>query len=312
MSQVEPTDLLCRSRREELTADEQRRLNESIQRSLEVKLLSQMLPEFERESRVRPGDDLLLARISARALGVPEKASRKRPALTMLLVAAAVLLVASIAGAWFGIARVPNAPSPWPARVIAWPWGKAAKPAKPGPPRSAPTAKVVPSATPSALPVAPKTVDDSEQALPILTPSAPASGSVFRRAREHSEAPHDSASELFARANLRRRQGRAGEAAVLYELLLDLYPNSREVGPTRLALAKYLQGKQPERSLAQYRAVASGGGPLRAEALWGISEVATTLGEHSVAERSLADLLREFPDSPYAEVARSRTSHGLP
>src|SRR6185369_9000427 len=113
MSQIEPTDLLCRSRREELSADERRRLNDSLERSLEVRLMSQMLSELERESRVRPGDDLLLARISARALGAPEAAPAKRRALRMLLIAAAVSLLTSFAGAWLLDARKPAlAPSP--------------------------------------------------------------------------------------------------------------------------------------------------------------------------------------------------------
>ncbi|HEY0466861.1 MAG TPA: hypothetical protein VGC79_21800 [Polyangiaceae bacterium] len=107
-----------------------------------------------------------------------------------------------------------------------------------------------------------------------------------------------------------RRRGRAREAAALYELLLSQHPTSREVGPTRLALGKYLQPTQPERALAQFRAVAGGGGALRAEALWGISEVATALGDGATSERALGDLLREFPDSPYAEVARARALHG--
>jgi len=114
---------------------------------------------------------------------------------------------------------------------------------------------------------------------------------------------------LFARANLLRRQGRMAEAAVLYELLLDRYASSREVGPSRLALGKHLQGKQPERALVQYRAVAAAGGALRAEALWGISEVAATLSDPSLAEQALTDLIAEFPDSPYAEVARARALH---
>src|SRR6187402_1968331 len=100
MSQIEPTDLLCKSRREELSVDEQRRLNESLERSLEVKLMSEMLSELEQDSRVRPGDDALFARITARALAKPErslsnpaKAPNKRRALSMMLAAAVVLLV---------------------------------------------------------------------------------------------------------------------------------------------------------------------------------------------------------------------------
>src|SRR3954468_21163817 len=113
MSQIEPTDLLCRARRDELSADEQRRLSVSLQHSLEVRLMNEVLSEVERESSVRPGDDLLLARISARALGRSGKAPpRTRRRLGMLLVAAAVLLVASLAGAWLGGARIKKTPEP--------------------------------------------------------------------------------------------------------------------------------------------------------------------------------------------------------
>jgi len=302
MSQPELTDLLCRSRREELTLDEQRRLNESLAYSLEVKLMSQILPELERESRVRPGDELLLARINARVLGElgPSRISQRVPAhrrrLSMLLAAAAVLLVAGLAAAWIGGVRLP--------RVTASPPPSLVKPkpvAKPKPAANfLPNLPASPSVTPSAVP---SVIPD--------TPSAAASASVSGRVAPASKAvAAASARELFARANLLRRQGRSGEAAVLYELLLDLYPSSREVGPTRLALGKHLQAKQPERALLQYRAIAGGGGALRAEALWGISEVATALGDRSVSEQALADLLREFPDSPYAEVARTRALHG--
>jgi outer membrane protein assembly factor BamD (BamD/ComL family) len=46
--------------------------------------------------------------------------------------------------------------------------------------------------------------------------------------------------------------------------------------------------------------------------LWGIAETASALGARSQAEQALTDLIREFPDSPYAEVARARTAHGSP
>lgn len=297
MSQCDPTDLLCR--RAELTAEEQRRLRANIQFSLEVRLMSEILPEFERESRVRPGDDLLLARINAGALAAlgarpaPVKAPAKRR-MVMLLVAAAVLLVAGLAGAWLGGIRVRPAPAPTPASE-----SSAIKPAV----KAKPHAKPKPSAV--IEPVTP--VVPLEEVAP-LTPSSPPSTSASPIHEPKAVAP-ESASELFIRANRLRRQGRAGEAAVLYEFLLDQYPSAREVGPTRLALGKYLQAKQPERALAQYRALASAGGPLRAEALWGISELASARGDRAVASQALADLLREFPDSPYAEVARERATH---
>jgi hypothetical protein len=312
MSQMDPTDLLCRSRREQLSLDEQRRLNECLERSLEVALMSQMLSELERESRVRPGDDALLARIAASALGTPRRvpSSRRRRPVTMLLVAAAVLLLAGLASALLGRARQPHAPDEtWTKIFTGFPWQET----KRGRSRSVlPSVKPIPS---QAVPAEPEPGDHSDVAreIPSAEPTPAPSSSVSRRtAQEPRVATSNSASELFARANLLRRQGRGVEAAELYQLLLELHPTSREGGPTRLALAKYFQAKRPQQALALYRAVARSGGVLRAEALWGISETATTLGERALSEQALADLIREFPDSPYAEVARTRTTHGSP
>ena len=308
MSQLEPTDLLCRSRREELSLDEQRRLSDHLRRSLEVALMSEMLSELERESRVRPGDDALLARITQSALGRPQKARNKRRALTMLLAAAAVLLVASLASALLGRAHEPRAPGDSWNFFSDLPW----KMPKHGRPKTVtPSAKAMPSQTEQSDPD-PSNSGVSED-IPSLQPlPTPRESPSARAASEPKQVISAPASELFARANLLRRRGHSVEAAGVYQLLLERYPSSREVGPARLALAKHLQAAQPEQALAQYRAVAGTGGTLRAEALWGISELATRLGRPSLAEQALADLLREFPDSPYAEVARTRTTHGLP
>jgi TolA-binding protein len=225
---------------------------------------------------------VLLARINARALTVlgahsaHVKPRAKRRTL-MLLVAAAVLLVAGLASALLGGARQRPTPPPESTTI---------KPAAEPKPKPAPR---------SMAPIAPVQISEPSQATPSASPP---------RARDSKETALGSASELFAGANLLRRQGRAGDAAVKYELLLDLYPQAREVGPARLALAKYLQSRQPERALTQFRALASSGGALRAEALWGLSEVAAALDRRSVAEQALSDLRREFPDSPYANVAR--------
>ena len=300
MSQIEPTDLLCRARRDELTAEEQRRLSASLQHSLEVRLMNEMLSQFERESNVRPGDDLLLARITARALGAPgapEKAPlRKRRWLSTLLVAAAVLLVASLAGALLGGARLKRAPK----RAVPVGAPSAAIASRLARPRGLPIAKAVPSeAAPEPPPI------------PVSHPQAH-TASPQRPPPELKVSDASIAAELFAQANMLRRQGRGVEAAESYQRLLDWYPSSREVGPTRLALGKYFEATQPERALAHYRALARAGGALRAEALWGMAEIANRLGERSLAEQTLNDLLREYPDSPYAEVARNRAAHGLP
>jgi len=311
MSHSESSDQLCRARREELSAEEQRRLHELVQHSLELRLMSHMLSEFEKESRVRPGDDVLLARINARALGVSDKAPVRRRGLSVVLLAAALLLGASLAAAGIESARQRQTTGTWksPFAVSTQEDTKSTRPrsvrtAKPGPGQATPVARQ-PQGDPGNTQEGPSV----EVQLPRPAPSA----AVPRRTIVEPKAlTSSSASELFTRANWLRRQGRSAEAAGAYQLLLELYPNSREVGPTRLALAKYLQATQPERALAQYRAVAASSEALRAEALWGISEVATTLGQRSLAAQALGDLIREFPDSPYAEVARARALHGSP
>jgi tetratricopeptide (TPR) repeat protein len=316
MSQVEYTDLLCKARRQELSADEQRRLNELVQSSTEARLMSHMLSEFERESRVRPGDDLLLARINARVLGVPERApsiekatpARRRRPLTTLLLVAAVLLVAGLAAAWVDNARKAHSVEVSMPHASAW----AHQGARPQRARPTATARPEPSgALPAEVPSSGESTVDPAPARDVAPNAAPRAASGHD-AQPAKLANSSSARELFARANLLRRQGRSADAAGLYRLLLELYPNSREVGPTRLALAKHLQATDPAAALAQYRALAANGGALRAEALWGISETAMKLGTSALAEQALSDLVREFPESPYAEVARGRTLHGSP
>jgi hypothetical protein len=118
--------------------------------------------------------------------------------------------------------------------------------------------------------------------------------------------------ELFARANLLRRQGHDAEAATLYQRLIGEHAGAREAAPARLALGKLLRPREPARALAQFRALAEQHGALRAEALWGMAETAKSLGQREVEGRALEDLVSEFPDSPYAAAARARIADDTP
>jgi hypothetical protein len=309
-----------------LNAEERRQLQDLVQRSGEMRLLSVMLSEFERESQMRPGDDVLLARIGERALGLTTKAparSLRRGRLTILL-AAALTLLGSAAWAWrtvFEASRADGAPKHLPSASA---------------PRSAAHATRGATVRPSqrdepkaAVPLdEPITVIPLDEPIPTVSLAEPLpeprdSALVPERRPPHgvatssaldapSKLSFNPASELFARANSLRRQGRTSEAAALYELVLDDHPGSREAPPARLALAKILRAKAPARALAHFRALARQGGALRPEALWGMAEAARTLGNDSVEARALSDLLREFPDSPYADAARSRALHDAP
>jgi Tfp pilus assembly protein PilF len=121
-----------------------------------------------------------------------------------------------------------------------------------------------------------------------------------------------STAELLARANLARRQGRSGEALALYRTIVTGQPRSREAPLAHLALGKLLESAEPALALFHYGALGSGGGPLRAEGLWGQAECARRLGRKALEAQALEALVREFPASPYAEAARGRVPNGSP
>lgn len=309
MSRGDASDLLCRARREELSADEHRRLEELLDSSAEARLMAAMLSEFERESQVRAGDDLLLARINARAVrkssggfasSFGRRLSLRRSRLALAL-AAAMLLVGSLAFGWRLTTRqaAPSAaPAPAPSLdVLETPPKKARaiarrrEPAKP-------------------VEAAPE-LDADEATLPELVAPAPSA----RRSVPHAQQAVldtrvNESGELFAKANLLRRQGGDDEAVRLYQRLVTEYPRSRETAPARLALGKLLREKEPARALLQFRALAEQRGPLRPEALWGIAEASRSLGQVGAESRALEDLVREFPNSPYADAARARIADG--
>jgi outer membrane protein assembly factor BamD (BamD/ComL family) len=117
---------------------------------------------------------------------------------------------------------------------------------------------------------------------------------------------------LFAQANSLRRTGKLAQAAQLYQTLLERSPRAREAQPSRLALANLL-AKQPAQALTQYRALArTGGGTFRLQGLWGVAETAASLGDKATETAALSELVRDFPGSPYAEIARQRLGNGNP
>ena len=303
MSRGEGTDLLCRARRKELSAEEHRRLEDLLESSAEARLMNAMLSEFERESQVRAGDDVLLARIGARALR--KSGARSTPVTfgrrlsvrlrsrVALAVAAAILLMGSIAFGWRLTVSKRAEPSPVPPPPVEAPTTQRSVRALPR--RTAP---VKPPEDASA----PEVTALQEHAAPLSTVHK----STARPAHSAVDAAPNEASELFANANLLRRQGNNDEAARLYQRLVSEYSQSREAAPARLALGKLLRAKDPARALVQFRALAEQRGALRPEALWGIAEASRSLGQGAVESRALEDLVREFPDSPYAEAARAR------
>jgi hypothetical protein len=280
MSDLETSDLVCRSRRERLSNVEELRLGRLLQGSEEARFQAAVLDEVERDSAVQSGDDALVARMASRALGRVARPSRHRIRAHALQFAAAALM--------FGAA---SAALGWSGALKSW--------------APAPTAAVTPARAPEESPgplgARRATSSVSRELAPALAPAP--SASVVPQA---FSAVVPSPAELLSRANLARRNGRAAEARRLYGSLVSSHPGAREAPLAHLALGKLLESAEPAQAMNHFNALAQGGGGLRAEGLWGQAECARRLGRQAAEARALEALVREFPASPYAEAARGR------
>lgn len=318
MSDLESTDLICEARRRELSERDQRRLDELLSRDLGARLMQLMQPELERSSRVQPRDDVLAARIAEQVLGRADLESVRSPmgvgrrswSSSVLrrgrgpfwLLAAAIMLGATGAAAWWAThPKVVESVNPVPEES-----GKAAgvrrisgamNQRQPREPEPEPEPVLVSRSEPSS----------AEQTAPELKALEQKPAVAIRRDPVRANSLPSTAAQLFSEANLLRREGQPAQATRLYRNILSDYPKTREASLSRLVLAKTLAGSNPRQSLAYYQEVARTDGSLRAEALWGIVEAATQLRQTGVKEQALTDLMREFPESAYADVARRRT-----
>ncbi|HEY5958596.1 MAG TPA: hypothetical protein VIV60_18675 [Polyangiaceae bacterium] len=300
MSDMDPTDLVCKACRQPLTELEARRLDELVATNLEARLMYLMLPEFERAGRLQRGDDALAIRIAERALARTTKGSVRRiPRVSWLLAAAILMGVTAAAGAWWTVRPLyreafGERTSPTPRAEVL----KKGKPKRLGNPqpnldKNVPEGMV--EAAPTNVEVTPTNAEMNEPP-------------VIARERRNPANIAPSAADLFSRANLMRRDGRNTEALQLYRSILDVHPSSREAPLARLALAKSLSASKPDQALSHYQELARSCKSLRAEALWGISETAAATGQRTLRQQALSDLLREFPESSYAAVARQGLS----
>ncbi len=320
MSRPDPIALLCQLRREAEGADAELRLGHLLASSPEARVVQLALGEFERESQVRPGDEVRLSAISERAiLEAAESLSRDSHVSLMpappllrrgarargrvrlaLAVAAAIVMMGGVAyglhatGRLLGLGVGPSSSNTPSAN---------ARPAdvtrRSAPPRAPSGLRDPPSAPQPSLPAA---TGAPREAAPVARPRATA----LAAPEPLGEPPRSRAAALFSDANEARRAGREQDAVALYRQLLLSYPSARESPPSRLALAKLLRAKSPGAALAQFESLAQASTPFRAEALWGIANTAQALGQRAKEEQALLDLVQEFPTSPYASAARAR------
>jgi outer membrane protein assembly factor BamD (BamD/ComL family) len=113
-----------------------------------------------------------------------------------------------------------------------------------------------------------------------------------------------SVNELFARANEARRKGDIESAIELYEQLIRQYPNSLATEDAKVLRGNLLLSQRsPRAALRQFQDYHSGA--LSLEALWGRAQALRTLSSPD-EQATLLELVLDYPDSPYTEVAKRR------
>jgi hypothetical protein len=275
-------DLSVLARRQRLSDADERELAASMASSADVRLWHRVGAAFDAADTVLPDDHQTSERVLARLLGeLPAKKARSRR-LTWLLVAAAAVLVASVAtGAVLelrarsqrGLSAVSRRPSavkslPAPARVVE-----------------------------------PLSVPEVASAEPLLAVES------VDKAPGVTEPPPASAAGLMSAAGRARRLGHAGQAMAILNNLQARYPGSPEARASDVTLGMLqLKNGSPAGALAHFDRYLQGspGGALRQDALWGKSQALFAQGNAAAARATLSTLLERYPSSPYASAARAK------
>jgi TolA-binding protein len=305
------SDLVARSRRRALTDDERIRLEAHLEGCTECQLELELGADFDAMAGVRPGDDVLDARLAEDVLR--RLSGRRRPTrsvvLPMMAAAAACTLIAAAALAGVGEGWVRRTLAPPAAHVesaairaaaVAARVGVAAI-ARPGEPADPATAR---EASPPAAPL-----ESTPAATPAATVVATSAARAPRAASSGSHGEGETAASLFQSANAERRRGHLTTAISLYDELERRFPRSEEARTSHVSLGRLLleRGLWADAlpQLDEYL-TASPAGTLAPEALFGEARALEALGRRDEARRAWSHLLGSYPDSVYATQARQR------
>jgi tetratricopeptide (TPR) repeat protein len=293
-------------------------------RDVAEELLLKAQQGFEAEDSVEPGDDLLIARMTARAQRrpAPEKRSRLRyfaqgalagALATGLAMAGAVELRSRWRAAQTHEATTRARETKAPASPTA---GRARTP------EAKPTSDLNEAvATPAAVPLlqpgstepqaAPHVPLRAKESLSVPAPQGVATAlpkaGAPERAFDDAPAAPASAAELFSSANRARVQGDVARAMATYRQLEATFPQSAEAGAAHLSLGVlYLQAQKPAEALAELRLRPRGSSALEAEALWSEAQALQRLGRNAEERATLQQLVKAYPGSAYVTAASRR------
>jgi TolA-binding protein len=138
----------------------------------------------------------------------------------------------------------------------------------------------------------------------------PKSGAAKQGKASATPAAPQSARELFSAANLARRSSDVARATQLYRQLQHSFPSSSEAQLSLVTLGTLqLDSGNAGGALATFnRYLNRGGGPLRAEAMYGRALAFSRLGRGADEQRAWQSLVQQHPGSGYANKARERLS----
>jgi hypothetical protein len=269
-----PDSLLARARRGVLTSTEWGQLHDHMQLCESCRVALAIGSDFDAELVERAGDEQIAARLAEGVL------DRREPVIapfyqrrTFWIVLAASLVVSSA-----GFAAVGTQYTEW------------FEPTAPEEPEPAPAPEPVRRITSG--PVAPM----------VEEPVVPVEEAPVR------EVP--SARELFSQANASRRRGESARAVALYGELQRTHPRSSEAIVSRVSMGRLLldRMRDPRGALRQFDLYLgqSRHTALTEEALFGRATACMRLGNAARERATWETLLRRFPDSVYADRARSR------
>ncbi|MGE0327336.1 MAG: tetratricopeptide repeat protein [Polyangiaceae bacterium] len=140
-----------------------------------------------------------------------------------------------------------------------------------------------------------------------LTPQPESVDPLPAPSPQRTRAPTPTARELFAQAAGARRDGDYQQALRLYERVIERYPSSAEAGTARAVRARLLLDLgQTAAAEKGFREASKEDGPLSEAALVGQAQALRRAGKPAAERAVWQELLRRFPGSPRAAVARAR------
>jgi TolA-binding protein len=285
-------DLSARARLGRLSETERQAFEQALAADAVLRTAHALGRDFDLLSRVRSGDEALVERAAARALGgLRVRGSRRFSRLALLLAAAFAIASAAVAARSLVLGRsAPDAAS------------SAVRPAATVARQAAlqPDARVAPSR------------DDSRRTAPPVPSGTPLAAVPAPRSAVASSPPpgaaENTAAALFRRAGAARRAGDFEAARGLYVELQTAFPDSSEARVSRVSLGKlYLaagRARDAEREFSKY--LRAGAADLREEALVGRADALFALGQSAEERNVWQELIVRHKNSVYAARARER------